>query len=286
MPFLVIGGEYRIVGAQPDGDSVRFYPDDPSQWDDVGGPYAVQRNATGGAQLRLDAIDALETHYSVPGSMVHQPVALGHAARDELLTWLGFTSVSRGNDETVTASTPAAVRGYVLTRSADKYGRCISFAGRGDVPAPSGGQAYVDTALLQQCANYHLLQQGLVYPTYYRKLFPDLRAAFTAAVNQARPTRGIWPGDLDQRGLTVSSLDQVQDDAIILPKLFRRLTTYLGLNDGSASMAGFLPYLDQQADMVYVMPDLHYTGLSTLIEVSDQTVRLTVAPELLIFEEE
>ena len=37
------------------------------------------------------------------------------------------------------------------------------------------------------------------------------------AVNQARPTRGIWPGDLSQRGLTVSSLSQVQDDAIILP---------------------------------------------------------------------
>ena len=29
MPMLVIAGEYRIVGAAPDGDSVRFYPDDP-----------------------------------------------------------------------------------------------------------------------------------------------------------------------------------------------------------------------------------------------------------------
>jgi len=285
MPFLVIGGEYRIVGAQPDGDSIRFYPDDPSQWDDVGGPYAVQRNASGGAQLRLDAIDALETHFAVPGGMVHQPISLAYAARDELLKWLGFTSVTRGEGETVTASTPAAVCGYVLTRSADKYGRCISFAGRGDPPAPSGGQAYVDAKLLRQSANYRLLQRGVAYPTYYRKLFPDLRAVFTAAVNQARPTRGIWPGDLTQRGLTVSSLSQVQDDAIILPKLFRRLTTYLGLSDGSVSLAGFLAYLDQQADHVYVMPDLHYTGLSTLIEVADQTVRLTVAPELLIFEE-
>jgi hypothetical protein len=216
--------------------------------------------------------------------MVHQPAALAHAARDELLKWLGFTGVTR-NEETVTASDPAAVRGYVLTRSADKYGRCIAFAGRGDSPAPSGGQAYVDAKLLRQSANYRLLQRGLVYPTYYRKLFPDLRATFTTAVNQARPTRGIWPGDLTSRGLTVDGVAQVQQDAIILPKLFRRLTTYLGLNDGSTSLAGFLAYLDQQADYVYVMPDLHYTGLSTLIEVSAQTVRLTAAPELLIFEE-
>jgi hypothetical protein len=284
VPFLVLAGEFRIVGAQPDGDSIRFYPDDPSQWDDVGGPYSVQRNASGGAQVRLDAVDALETHYAIPSGMVHQPLGLAHAARDAFLRWLGFTSVTR-DGETVTASEPAAVRGYVLTRSADKYGRCISFAGRGDPPGPSGGQVYVDAKLLRQCANYRLLQRGLVYPTYYRKLFPDLRAVFTAAVGQARPNRGIWPGDLTQRGLTVESLAQVQQDAIILPKLFRRLATYLGMSDGMVSLAGFVAFLDQQDDRVYVMPDLHYTGLSTLIEVADQTVRLTIAPELLIFEE-
>jgi hypothetical protein len=77
----------------------------------------------------------------------------------------------------------------------------------------------------------------------------------------------------------------VQEDAIILPKLFRRLATYLGMSDGMVSLAGFVAFLDQQDDRVYVMPDLHYTGLSTLIEVAGQTVRLTVAPELLIFEE-
>jgi hypothetical protein len=144
VPFLVLAGEFRIVGAQPDGDSIRFYPDDPSQWDDVGGPYAVQRNASGGAQLRLDAVDALETHYAIPNGMAHQPLGLALAARDALLRWLGFLSVTRDR-ETVTASEPEAVRGYVLTRSADKYGRCVSFAGRGDSPGPSGGQVCTST---------------------------------------------------------------------------------------------------------------------------------------------
>ena len=88
MPFLALAGEYRIVGAQPDGDSVRFYPDDASQWDDVGGPYAVQRNASGGAQLRLDAIDALETHYAPRGgTSLHQPLEFAHGQRmqDDLI---------------------------------------------------------------------------------------------------------------------------------------------------------------------------------------------------------
>jgi hypothetical protein len=30
MPLTAISGTYRIVGASPDGDSVRFYPDDPN----------------------------------------------------------------------------------------------------------------------------------------------------------------------------------------------------------------------------------------------------------------
>jgi hypothetical protein len=280
----VLAGEFRIIGAQPDGDSIRFYPDDPSQWDDVGGPYPVQLNASGGAQLRLDAVDALETHTPYPPvwctsrSTSRTPPAMHSCAGWDL-------PASRTRAETVTAAEPAAVRGYVLTRSADKYGRCISFAGRGNSPAPSAGRVYVDAKLLRQCANYRLLQRGLAYPTYYRKLFPDLRAVFTAAVNQARPSRGIWPGDLTQRGLTVESLAQVEQDAIILPKVFRRLATYLGMSDGATSLAGFVAFLDQQDDRVYVMPDLHYTGLSTLIEVADQTVRLTVPPELLIFEE-
>ena len=94
MPMLCLAGTFRIRGSQPDGDSVRFFPDDPALWARVPGAPAVRTNAAGGAQLRLDAIDALETHYSPPASAPrHQPLALAHAARDELLDWLGFREV-------------------------------------------------------------------------------------------------------------------------------------------------------------------------------------------------
>jgi hypothetical protein len=67
MAMFLIAGSFRITGAQPDGDSIRFTPDDPAKWDLITGPNKVKRNASGAAQLRLDAIDALETHYGNRG---------------------------------------------------------------------------------------------------------------------------------------------------------------------------------------------------------------------------
>jgi hypothetical protein len=190
MAMFLIAGSFRITGAQPDGDSIRFTPDDPAKWDLITGPNRVKRNASGSAQLRLDAIDALETHYGTPRT--HQPLELAHAAAAELLDWLGFSNVVRAQDETVTSSTPDTVAGYILTRSADLYGRCIAFVGRGAPPDADGSQFFVDVDVLRTTANHHLIRQGLAYPTYYRGLFPDLRNEFTAVAKQARRwTRGV-----------------------------------------------------------------------------------------------
>jgi hypothetical protein len=112
MATFLIAGSFRVAGAQPDGDSIRFTPDDPANWDLITGT-RVKRNASGAAQLRLDAIDALETHYGTPRT--HQPLGSAHAAADELLSWLGFSNVVRGQDETVTSSTPDVVPGYIFT---------------------------------------------------------------------------------------------------------------------------------------------------------------------------
>jgi hypothetical protein len=59
MPMLLIEGTYKIIGAGPDGDSVRFYPHDPDEWDLLRGR-RVRRNRSGGAQLRLGFLDYLE----------------------------------------------------------------------------------------------------------------------------------------------------------------------------------------------------------------------------------
>lgn len=288
MAMLVIKGTYRITGARPDGDSVRFYPDNVADWDKVGGEYKVQRNKSGGAQLRLDGIDALETHFLTKSGETRQPRRFADAASAELLDFLGFTEVvRRKKDGTVTSSEPLQAPGYIITRTADVYGRCVAFAGKGEAPGKSGSRIFVDVAMVQRTVNYHQLARGLAYPTFYRKLFPDLRTAMAEAAKTARAEQlGLWPKDVTQSGGTVAKPRSLEDDLVILPKLFRRLADYLSLGDGDLSLAGFLDFLDQKDDRLFVLSTGHWTGLDTIVQVSDDnTVKLTVPPEDIIFEE-
>ena len=284
MAFLRIAGVYRVTGTEPDGDSIRFVPDDPAQWARVAGMNRVRVNSSGGAQLRLDAIDALETHYTpLAGSRLHQPLAFAHAARDELLSWLGFRGIVR-TGEKITAVAEDSVPGFVLTGGADLYGRCIAFAGRGAPPA-GGDLLDVGPGLLRRTANHRLLAAGLAYPTFYLGLPAELRGALTTAVAGARPAQGLWPQDVTQDGVEVAGLTTITDGAVLLPKLFRRLADFLHLNGEDPSLAGFAAYLAQRDDRVLVLDDARYTTFAEVVEVSGQRVRLTVTPEQLVFEE-
>ncbi|SOR76530.1 MULTISPECIES: thermonuclease family protein [Streptomyces] len=225
MPMLLITGSYHILNGRSDGDTIHFKPDKKAEWDLVPGPHKVEHNTSGKAKLRLDAIDTLETHYTRNGNPeVHQPWLHGRAARDALTNWLGFTTVDRAPDETVTAATPTTRPGWILTRGAGRDKRCIALAGKGTPPGTSGTQINVDEALLHTTFNHYILKEGLAYPTYYTNLFPDLRGELTAAVRQAQEeNKGLWRDDDTLDGATVTDIDSLQDDAVILPKLFRRL---------------------------------------------------------------
>lgn len=62
---------------------------------DDGTPGKVKLNNKGYAQLRIEGIDALETHYTA-GKKRHQPLQYGNAATKKLLSILGFTGVRWG----------------------------------------------------------------------------------------------------------------------------------------------------------------------------------------------
>ena len=83
------------TGAQPDGDSIRFTPDDPAQWDLITGT-RVKRNASGAAQLRLDAINAMKTNYRTPRN--NKRLDLATDAATEILEWLGYNNVIHGQN--------------------------------------------------------------------------------------------------------------------------------------------------------------------------------------------
>lgn len=174
-------------------------------------------------QLRLDAIDALETHYTPHGHggfTRHQPLPLAHAAADRLLALLGFGDVKRDR-ETVTSATPDETPGHILTRFADKYGRPVAFAYAGRSEETDLAQVRVTTDTLRESVNHRLLSEGLVYPTFYSKLYPDLRAELTTATQAARAEgHGVWSGDATTSGATVTGLADLDDHIVILPKLF------------------------------------------------------------------
>ncbi|MGW1958544.1 hypothetical protein ACWCPI_38350 [Streptomyces sp. NPDC001920] len=86
--------------------------------------------------------------------------------------------------------------------------------------------------MLHEAVNHKLLAKGIVYPTFYRSLFADLRNDMTATAHKAQADgEGLWPLDKTQKPTVVVGPTEVSKD-VILPKFNRRLGEYVLLNDG------------------------------------------------------
>ncbi len=266
---------------------MRFVPDDPGVWRRAG--IRPRVNSSGGVQLRLDAIDALETHFSPQGSrrVWRQPPELAVAATEALLRALGFTGWHRDPDTgTISDPVPGSVAGTILTAAADVNGRPIALILAGDAPPDTDAPVAVSTQLLRATVNQALLADGLVYPTFYSELADSLRSELAAIAAAARAAgRGVWAADVTTAGFTLTSPRQLETEIVVLPKLFRRLAEYLAPESGSVSLAGFEAFLAMSADPVRVLPSGTDTTLAELVRVDGQRVALTVAPELLVFAE-
>ena len=277
MAFHLIKGTFHVAGYSPDGDSIRFQADDPGNWDLLDG-LPAGLNARGHAQLRIEAIDTLETHYLGH----HQPLQLATEATQFLLDAVGIKKVKFDKAGTKVISAQDGTPGYILSRKTEKYRRPVSFVFAGDAEEDDGAQIFLRPDRLEECVNYKSALAGFAYPTYYSGLFSDLRKKMTSAVNKAQKGhgKGIWPMDKTTKGFTVSSLASVTDEKIIMPKLFRRIINFMG--DGG-SINGFKDYLAANPDPVMELKTGHFTNLDTFVEVAGNKVKLTVEPENLVF---
>jgi len=277
MPFFVIKGTFHVVGYSPDGDSIRFRAHDEANWAKLAGP-PVTLNAKRHAQLRLEAIDTLETHYR----NTHQPLTLATKALDFLLQGLGITGVRWDVLRTKIMEANDGTEGYILSRTVEPNRRPVAFVFAGGPPTADGSDIRLDVELLRQSLNYQSLEAGLAYPTYYKGLFPDLRAALTAASNHARQAfLEIWSEDRTNDGFAVGSLQSISEEHVILPKLFRRLAEYLEVG---GSVAGFKEFLESKAEGITIISDAHFTHFDTVVEVDGNVVQMTEPPENLVFE--
>ena len=87
--YKVIAGTFHIKGFQPDGDSIRFQAANQANWDFFTWETEADKNSKK-KQLRVEAIDALETHYEG----YHQPRTFALAALESLLDLLQINSVT------------------------------------------------------------------------------------------------------------------------------------------------------------------------------------------------
>jgi hypothetical protein len=212
---------------------------------------------------------------------------LGNGAAAALLDLLGFSDVVRDQRETVTAATPTARPGAILTRFADRYGRAVAmvFADGQQPTGNDGTPVFLNTVELRTSVNYQLLEAGWAHPTFYSRLYHDLRDALAEAARTSRDAgRGVWADDSTNAGFELQSRDQLTAEVILLPKLFRRLADYLALDDtGGVDLGGFAAFLAARPDRLFTVPDGQATHLNTFVEVRGHLLRLTRRPEQLVF---
>jgi hypothetical protein len=277
MPFLVIKGTFHVVGYSPDGDSIRFQADNEANWAKLAGP-PVTLNARRHAQLRLEAIDTMETHYR----NTQQPLTLATRALDFLLQGLGITGVQWDVLRTRVIEANDGTEGYIVSRTVEPNRRPVAFVFAGAPPATDGSSIFLDVDLLRQSLNYQSLAAGLAYPTYYKGLFSDLRAELTEASTRARQASlEIWAEDRTNTGFAVEGLESISEEHVILPKLFRRLAEYLEVG---GSVVGFKEFLESRAEGITIISTAHFTHFDTVVEVGGNVVRMTEPPENLVFE--
>lgn len=277
MPFTLIKGTFHVVGYSPDGDSVRFKAKNNSNWDKLEViRRSVKTNSRGHAQLRIEAADALETHYKG----YHQQKDLADVAADFLLNELGITNVRWGPTHYRVTQADDGVNGYILSRSTDVYGRPVSFVFAGGTARTDGNSYYLDTSWLKQSLNYKLLTNGHAYPMYYTSLFWELREEMTKAVTRARLYgRGVWPYDRTG-GATVKNIKSITEKNPIFPKLFRRLIAHL---KSGGSMRTFKKYLESLAERILILKIAHVTHFDTVINVKGKRVKMIYLPQELAF---
>lgn len=279
MSFKVIKGTFHVVGYSPDGDSIRFKAAYKNSWNALAGK-KVKLNKKLHAQLRIEAIDTLETHYKKE----NQPEKFAKAATNELFNLLGIKNVVWHASGSKVKSADDGVPGYIMSRTTEMYGRPVSFIFSDAHSFNNGEMIRLTKTIAKKSINFQMLTKGLAYPTFYEGMFYDLRKLFADATGVARENKvGVWSKDRTNSYMTIDSLDDVTEKYVILPKLFRRIVAYIK-DEGSFDANAFVDSLESWPEKVLMLNILHFTHFDNLLKVSPSgRLKLTVKPEDIVF---
>lgn len=263
MPFTLLKGTFQPSFGRPDGDSLRFVPDDLSPIFRLRrrgrGPKINQDN--GSIQLRYEGIDTMEKSALEPFSSDATKANLDLAGTDG-----GANSA----------------RGHIFSNQLGPNGRPIAFVFAGDTALEDGrDDVFITPDDIQQSLNVQLLRAGHAYPLFYDTLFSDLRVRCTEASAEARAAHhGVWEADATLTGASwTGDVDMLKP---IFPKLWRRIDDYVRDDtffDPARPFANLKPWMEQLGEeRVFVLSKAAFTGLDDLVKTTNDTVQLTAAP--------
>lgn len=276
MNYTIVKGTYHVAGYSPDGDSVRFASQNPAAWDAFPWSSATNKKAAK-KQLRLEGIDALETHYEES----HQPRAVAVAALEILLSLLGIQDVVFNLSVTNITAAKDKTPGFLAVMGLDKFDRPVSLVFWGETKLKDGDSVDFSKLPMNQCLNLQLLKLGLAYPTYYDSMPPELMDTFTKAVKTARKNKtGIWALDRT-KNFAFLNASTIVNDVVILPKLFRRLTTFL---QNASDFSELGDYLKKTGDKITLRSTGAKSTLADLITIDGRRVHLATDPEDIVFD--
>lgn len=272
--FKIIKGTFHVKGFQPDGDSIRFKADDPTRWD----AFKFSTKSAQKAdlkQLRLEAIDALETHYEG----FHQPRSFGIGALEKLLGMLGIGDLQYSLAISTIVNASDGGPGFIATDGLDGFDRPISIVFPGNVALMDGAEMAAADLPIEQSVNYRMCWDGLVYPTFYTSTEPVLVEKITFATRASRSTKsGIWVIDHSE-DFTIHDMRTIYEDILILPKLFRRLVSYFDANSGFEALPA---YMKRNGDKLFLANGTK-TTFDKIVSVEGRRLKLLVPPEDIFF---
>jgi endonuclease YncB( thermonuclease family) len=245
-PFRAVAGRYVVTDYEPDGDSMRFIPHDPSLLDGLPNhEFARPNQYDHSLQLRFEGIDAPELHFGGYAQV------RGDTARDRLLGWMGFEVKLEGPAK-VASSRPHFVEGTILTRAFDGHGRVLAYVLIHPCELRSGQEVTEEACLpaIAASMNGRLVAEGEAYPLAYsgtpREHTHWMREKARAARDKRR---GVWAHDataefplVDYASITAPS------GKLIYPKFFRRCIECLGTPSYAGELVSWLRANDEEND--------------------------------------
>ncbi|MBI5943040.1 MAG: hypothetical protein HY864_01615 [Chloroflexi bacterium] len=273
--YKIIAGTFHVKGFQPDGDSIRFQAANPANWDFFNWSSDDEKNNVK-KQLRVEAIDALETHYEG----YHQPRSFALAALESLLELLHITSVTYSLSLTQIVSANDGKPGFVASATTDRFGRPISYVFPKNAPLTDGAVMESSQLPVEESINFQLSREGLVYPTFYTTTDRVFAEKIRAVISRARKTkRGIWSIDRTS-DFTLWDIRTLQEDILIMPKLFRRL---VGFFENYSEFDKLPVYMKKQKDNLVLWDGTKKKSLADLMTIDGRRMQLKTPVEDILF---